>query len=755
MGYCLRVGHPDLQMELAIKQVLPALLAEADISVRFISELNSWLTASSCSLIAEVSAIVALDSMPAAVSPWMQGGDLRARMKCLTVKEKLKVILRTVRGLSWAHKELALIHRDIKPENILLDQRGLSYISDWGLAKPLNILSSNNEISVGLGPTLATGTSVGQFVGTISYAAPEQILGSRDVDFRADIYSVACLMYELETGSPPFVGKTFADIKQQHLTKKPRRLGGLFNDGALGLASIISSCLAKEPDHRSSYEEIAFVIEKKCHRAGVETDECQLTFRHQRKFLLDSPMDNGKNLGAKECNLVDGQLARIYEQALQLIAVGKDMAALNLVRPYCEYYKRFPEQDWNVTHSIAAVYSLCCILNSQNMSDSWNTLWELKKSTKPPRAFWPLLSLAVRAAEGEVGMASGVCSEGLEDYPDDLALLNEQTYNTVAHGYFDEALLFLKRRLSLRRDGLTLTNATFLYQQMADDTLDTDVELALGRLEQAAICNEEGLLLLPTHGLLWLLKARLHNMSGQLDQAVEILRYIVSNQTAHRELRRDALFSLVGIIRSYARTDKLVALLNELSVELQKLDNNYSITTISDCKLEIFAEYSFLESMRTGRPFKVHPRGEKFAAAHPYSELKYLVASGEYSRALNLSETLRDGWRDESSCCDRLRSNLVCHVTMRQEHLTVDCIAQALEKYPWNDKMLGTLKWGASQQSDDGLQDIIATRMLEKSAMMERFRGLIAARNWPVRPKQLHGMGWCDNKSSYLPDADE
>src|SRR6202050_1116667 len=105
-------------------------------------------------------------------------------------EEALAVVPKICDALQFAHEE-GVVHRDIKPENILLDKRGRVKIADFGLAKLLG-----DKAAKGL-----PGTQ--QVMGTPQYMAPEQIQGTRDVDHRADIYSLGVTFYEMLTGELP------------------------------------------------------------------------------------------------------------------------------------------------------------------------------------------------------------------------------------------------------------------------------------------------------------------------------------------------------------------------------------------------------------------------------------------------------------------------------------------------------------------------------------------------------------------------
>ncbi|HWY86467.1 MAG TPA: serine/threonine-protein kinase, partial [Gemmataceae bacterium] len=123
---------------------------------------------------------------------YVDGVNLRQAMRAgnLMAEEALKIVPQICEALQFVHDE-GVVHRDIKPENILLDKRGRVKIADFGLAKMLR-----TKVDRGL-----TGTH--QIMGTPHYMAPEQIQGTRDVDHRADIYSLGVTFYEMLTGELP------------------------------------------------------------------------------------------------------------------------------------------------------------------------------------------------------------------------------------------------------------------------------------------------------------------------------------------------------------------------------------------------------------------------------------------------------------------------------------------------------------------------------------------------------------------------
>jgi Tol biopolymer transport system component/tRNA A-37 threonylcarbamoyl transferase component Bud32 len=144
------------------------------------------------------------------VMPFVDGESLRDRMdreKQLPIEDALRIAREVGDALQYAHG-LGVIHRDIKPENILL-QGGHALVADFGIALA----------AAKTGGTRMTET--GMSLGTPRYMSPEQAMGERTLDARADIYALGCVLYEMLTGDAPFTGSTAQAIVAKVLTEKP------------------------------------------------------------------------------------------------------------------------------------------------------------------------------------------------------------------------------------------------------------------------------------------------------------------------------------------------------------------------------------------------------------------------------------------------------------------------------------------------------------------------------------------------------
>ncbi|MFL5505444.1 MAG: protein kinase domain-containing protein [Gemmatimonadales bacterium] len=141
------------------------------------------------------------------VMPWVKGESLREKLRRegqLQVEEAVRIVCHAAGALDHAHAQ-GLVHRDIKPENILLHE-GEAMVADFGIALAPAEWKSDRVTSSGLA------------LGTPSYMSPEQAAGEPRLDARSDVYSLACVLYELLAGEPPYTGPTVQSIIVKRFT---------------------------------------------------------------------------------------------------------------------------------------------------------------------------------------------------------------------------------------------------------------------------------------------------------------------------------------------------------------------------------------------------------------------------------------------------------------------------------------------------------------------------------------------------------
>jgi serine/threonine-protein kinase len=193
------------------------------------------------------------------VSPLLEGETLRDRLtreKMLPVDEALRLASELLDGLAYAHAH-GIMHRDIKPSNILLSGSH-ALISDFGVARGL-------ERS---GGTRLTATGV--VVGTPAYMSPEQA-GGEELDWRSDLYSVACVICEMLIGEAPFAYRTVQATMARRLTEEPGSIRSVRPSIPEHVDSALRKALARLPaDRFASAEEMsAALLKEPGHSAGT------------------------------------------------------------------------------------------------------------------------------------------------------------------------------------------------------------------------------------------------------------------------------------------------------------------------------------------------------------------------------------------------------------------------------------------------------------------------------------------------------
>jgi serine/threonine-protein kinase len=185
------------------------------------------------------SSTVAAESILFYVMPLVEGESLRARLdreRQLPITDALRIAGEVADALHYAHTR-GIVHRDIKPENILLEN-GHAVVADFGIAR----VASAADV-----PQL---TQAGSSLGTPRYMSPEQAAGDGEVDGRADLYSLACVLYEMLAGQPPFTAPTFERMVYQHLAEAPSPVTRFRPTVPASVDAALHRALAKSPSDR-------------------------------------------------------------------------------------------------------------------------------------------------------------------------------------------------------------------------------------------------------------------------------------------------------------------------------------------------------------------------------------------------------------------------------------------------------------------------------------------------------------------------
>ncbi|TMB69318.1 MAG: serine/threonine protein kinase, partial [Chloroflexi bacterium] len=173
------------------------------------------------------------------VMPYVEGESLRERLKRegqLPLEEALRIAREVASALSHAHSH-DVVHRDIKPENILISG-GEAVVADFGIGRAITAAARDT----------LTGTGIA--IGTPGYMSPEQATGGARLDGRSDIYSLACVLYEMLAGDPPYVASSAHAIAARQSMDPVPRLRTVREKVPAAVEQVIGQALAKVPADR-------------------------------------------------------------------------------------------------------------------------------------------------------------------------------------------------------------------------------------------------------------------------------------------------------------------------------------------------------------------------------------------------------------------------------------------------------------------------------------------------------------------------
>jgi serine/threonine protein kinase len=201
------------------------------------------------------------DGRPYIVFEYVDGVTLKQlveREGQLSVRDAVAVTLEVARALAFAHAR-GVVHRDVKPQNVLLDDDGRAKVTDFGIARDLDL-----DVAV---------TQTGTVLGTSDYMAPEQARGER-TSASGDIYSLGAVLYELLVGEVVFPGESFMAVALRHASEPAPDIIDRRRDVPMRLAALVDRCLEKDPrDRFESMAELVVELEAILEGLGDYDDE--------------------------------------------------------------------------------------------------------------------------------------------------------------------------------------------------------------------------------------------------------------------------------------------------------------------------------------------------------------------------------------------------------------------------------------------------------------------------------------------------
>jgi len=237
MGVVLRGTHLVLGQPVAIKVMLDATMRDTNMRERFLREARILAQVRAPAIASIFDAGTLQDGTPYLVMELLEGEDLERILArgTMPVERAARTVAQVCEGLAEAHDQ-GIVHRDLKPANVFVVQRPngekAAKIIDFGISKRLGEASET--------------TGVNTLVGSPYYMAPEQVYASRDVDRRADIWSIGVILYRLVVGAQPFEAPTLPSI----LTRIKSSMPTFPEDLDAEFADVIKRCLEKDRSKR-------------------------------------------------------------------------------------------------------------------------------------------------------------------------------------------------------------------------------------------------------------------------------------------------------------------------------------------------------------------------------------------------------------------------------------------------------------------------------------------------------------------------
>jgi eukaryotic-like serine/threonine-protein kinase len=270
MGVVVSAIHAVLDERVAVKLLLPEALSDPELVARFQREARAAVRIKS-EHVARVIDVGVVDApalpmqaalgvpatvgAPFIVMEYLEGRDLAAVLRAtgpLFVTDATSYVAQAIEAIAEAHS-LGIIHRDLKPANLFLTHRPdgtpLIKVLDFGISKTLPSMA----------PNAAAMTATNAVLGSPMYMAPEQMIASRDVDGRTDVWALGAVLYQLLSGHGPFAGTTMAELCARILQEPHPPLRSVRAAVPLELDRVVARCLEKDRTRR--YPSVAALAE--------------------------------------------------------------------------------------------------------------------------------------------------------------------------------------------------------------------------------------------------------------------------------------------------------------------------------------------------------------------------------------------------------------------------------------------------------------------------------------------------------------
>jgi serine/threonine protein kinase len=236
MATVYKAHHERLERDVAIKVMHQAFQQDPNFHTRFAREAKIIARLEHPNIIS-VYDYAEFEGQPYLVMKYVEGRTLKHTLikQKLMPDDILRVMTPLAGALDYAHR-MGILHRDIKPSNIIIDANGTPYLTDFGMAR----IAQTGESTI----------SADMMLGTPQYIAPEQALGSQNLDARTDLYSFGVVLYEMVVGQVPFSGDTPYAVIHDHIYRALPAPSSLNPDVSPQVEAVLIKALAKQPDER-------------------------------------------------------------------------------------------------------------------------------------------------------------------------------------------------------------------------------------------------------------------------------------------------------------------------------------------------------------------------------------------------------------------------------------------------------------------------------------------------------------------------
>ena len=273
-----------LHRDVAIKVLRADLARDPSFYLRFRREAQNAAALNHPAIVAVYDtgeAVTASGPLPYIVMEYVDGVTLRDIVHTdgpMPQRRALEVIADACQALNFSHQH-GIVHRDVKPANIMISKAGAVKVMDFGIARAL--ADGSNKV-----------TQTAAVIGTAQYLSPEQARGE-SVDARSDVYSLGCVLYEMLTGEPPFVGDSPVAVAYQHVREDPvppsQRRAGISPE----LDAVVLKALTKNPDNR--YQTAAEMRADLVRVHSGEKPEAPKVLTQAERTMMMAPSRSGRS----------------------------------------------------------------------------------------------------------------------------------------------------------------------------------------------------------------------------------------------------------------------------------------------------------------------------------------------------------------------------------------------------------------------------------------------------------------------------